>query len=268
MSRATYTECGRVHTKGDTVVGWEELKKSQNELNGHCSMMIKILGIGKAWDHSNRVRETMLGEAMATCPLSLLYKDHRGWTKDQGTVPPTRPIAGGHLGMNLYLSEIVSELVEPLVDTHVGGREVISTKDLIARLVELNKTNQGWSRWSWWEGKTCGEYTACGTCVGNWSGLFDSTAPEMCRCATEIQGGKTKVTSWWLRMLRRSQWETRMKWDARDEDRTITSTEALPEDLQDYQVPMVVMGTDVVALYPNLDINLVGQRVKEAVLSS
>ena len=59
-----------------------------------------------------------------------------------------------------------------------------------------------------------------------------------------------------------------MKWDYRDMDRTINSEEALPEDLQDYQVPMVVMGSDVVPLYPNLDIEEVGLRVKEAVLNS
>ena len=127
MTRETYTLCGLDHTKGDTKVGWEDLKRSQSELNGHTSMMIKIFGIGKAWNHTSRVRETMMGESLSTCPLSLLYKDHKGWTMDQDKLPPTRPVAGGHLGMNLHLSEIVSELVEPMVVRYEGGREVIST---------------------------------------------------------------------------------------------------------------------------------------------
>ena len=59
-----------------------------------------------------------------------------------------------------------------------------------------------------------------------------------------------------------------MRWDPLDEERTITSTEVNPEDLQDYQAPMVVMGFDVVSLYTNLDTSKVGERVKQAVLES
>ena len=133
-------------------------------------MMIKIFGIGKSWNHTSRVRESLLGDALATCPLSLLYKDRKGWTSDMGTCPPTRAVAGGHLGMNLHLSEVVSDLVEPLVDKYVGGRENISTEDLIARVDSLNEDNTGWTRWTWWEGKTWG---TCGTCAGNWGNNYD-----------------------------------------------------------------------------------------------
>ena len=38
-----------------------------------------------------------------------------------------------------------------------------------------------------------------------------------------------------------------------DIDRRIDSTEALEEDLQDFSKPMVIIGGDVVSLYPNLD---------------
>ena len=120
----------------------------------------KLHGIGKDWNHTSRVRESMLGEALATCPLSLLYKDHKGWTSHLWTCLPTRAVAGGHLGMNLHLSEVVSDLVEPLVDKHIGGRENISTEDMIARIEDLNGRNQGWTKWTWWEGKSWGEYTA------------------------------------------------------------------------------------------------------------
>ena len=122
MSRDTYLTCGQKHTNGDPKVGWEDLKGAQSELNGHTSMMVKIFGIGKAWNHTSRVRETMLGESLATCPLSLLYKDHKGWSKEMRTCPPTRPVAGGHIGMNLHLSEVVSDIVEPLVGKIQGGQ--------------------------------------------------------------------------------------------------------------------------------------------------
>ena len=59
-----------------------------------------------------------------------------------------------------------------------------------------------------------------------------------------------------------------MGWDYRDHGRTITSDQALPEDIQNFETPMVIMGSDVVSLYPNLDTNKVAERVREAVLKS
>ena len=67
-----------------------------------------------------------MGNGMTVCPISLLFKDHKGWTNEQDTVPPTRHVAGGHVGLNLNLSELVSEVAEPLVGTIEGGTEVIS----------------------------------------------------------------------------------------------------------------------------------------------
>ena len=54
--------------------------------------------------------------------------------------------------MNLHLSEVISDLVEPMVDKFEEGRESISTEDMIAKFVSLNETNRGWSKWSWYEG--------------------------------------------------------------------------------------------------------------------
>ena len=59
-----------------------------------------------------------------------------------------------------------------------------------------------------------------------------------------------------------------MGWDPLDIDRIWLSTEVLAEDLQDYQVPMVILGFDVVSLYPNLDTSKVGERIKGAVMKS
>ena len=44
--------------------------------------------------------------------------------------------------------------------------------------------------------------------------------------------------------------------------------ESLPEDVQDQSQPMVVVGTDVVNLYPSLDIGKVVDIVRDAVLQS
>ena len=75
----------------------------------------------------------------------------------------------------------------------------------------------------------CESYIACSKCVGNLGNQFEIDVPEMCQCeGTTDQGGKIRVTAWWLKCLRRARWEEKMKWDYRDMDRTINSEEALP----------------------------------------
>ena len=55
-------------------------------------------------------------------------------------------------------------------------------------------------------------------------------------------------------------------WLEEDMDRLISSVEALPEDIQDFSLPMVIIGSDVEALYPNLNAERVAQIVYEAML--
>ena len=85
------TRVGEEAHRGDTVVGWDAVEKTQNDLYGHASMIYKIYGIVKAWDHTSRV--TVMGEALATYPSQLLYKDHMGWTRDSGKCLPTKSVA-------------------------------------------------------------------------------------------------------------------------------------------------------------------------------
>ena len=75
MTTATHLESGLKHTAQDIEVGWENIKESQHELNGHVSMLIKIFKIGAKWDHTMRIRESMMGEGQSVCPLNLLFKD-------------------------------------------------------------------------------------------------------------------------------------------------------------------------------------------------
>ena len=98
MSRSTYLEAGMAHTRKDLEVGWDSIKESQRELNGHVSMMIKIFQIGSHWKHTMRVRESMMGEGQAICPLSLLFKDHKGWSAAKNTPPPYETCGWGTFG--------------------------------------------------------------------------------------------------------------------------------------------------------------------------
>lgn len=92
VSRDNYMKARLKHTLGDREVDWDIIMESQREINGHVTMLIKFFKTGYHWDHGSTIRETTIGEGMSICPLSLLFKDHKGWTSYSGTVPPTRPV--------------------------------------------------------------------------------------------------------------------------------------------------------------------------------
>ena len=84
----------------------------------------------------------------------------------------------------------------------------------------------------------------------------------------EIPGQKMKITVKYMKERRRRKWERDFKWLEKDLDRLIESTEANPEDLQDFSLPMVLIGSDVASLYPSLDAVKVAELVYQAVLKS
>ena len=171
MSLENYVKAGNKHTDKDEEVGPEIVKKTQTELNGNMSMLIKFFKIGNLWKHGGRIRKNMLNNSLSLCPMYLTFKDHKGWTGEDNSPPPTRPIAGGNTGMNIHLSEVISELIEPLVDRYVDGNEIISTEDLKARIEIINEKNRDWTKWSWWEGKKteCGKFICCTKCIAELS---------------------------------------------------------------------------------------------------
>ena len=61
-------------------------------------------------------------------------------------------------------------------------------------------------------------------------------------------------------------WEDEVHWKEDDLSRRFLGGNMLPEDVQDQEAPMVLIGTDVVNLYPSLDIDQVVVEVGKAVL--
>ena len=71
-----------------------------------------------------------------------------------------------------------------------------------------------------------------------------------------------------MRELRRTKWVKEFSWVEGDIDRLIKSVESLPEDLEDYILPMVIVESYFKDLYQSLDINKVAMLVYEAVMRS
>ena len=173
----------------------------------------------------------------------------------------------------VWVSEIVSDILDPIVEEYIGGREIISTEDGIARLELVNEGNVGWSKNSFWRDMVEGEYKACSICAGVDGYVWDDECPELCTCE-DMDGvdeeGRILVSMGAMRSLRRKRWEVLIGWDEADPSMRISAEQALPEDIQDFSSPMVIIGTDVVNLYPSLDIGevvkIVGEAVKETVV--
>ena len=165
----------------------------------------------------------------------------------------------------------MSDILDPVVGNYQGGREIISTEDLLARVEILNDKHSGWTIYSHWKGMIEGEYHACEDCVGEITYVWDEDSPELCQCGTSDgidEEGRVLVTQGCMMKMRRHNWEMRVGWCTQDLDRKFTSEEVLSEDIQDYTSPMVVLGSDVVNLYPSLDITKVVKGVRDAVLDT
>ena len=143
MTMEEYEEAGRKHTEKDTEVGLEFVLSNETQINGHMSMILKTFMVGKEWGHEDRTRAIKITHSLSVAPMYILFKDHKGWSVDMGTAPPSRPVASAGGGQNDNLSENVSQLLEPVANKWKGGMEANSTPDVISKIEEMNKKNEG-----------------------------------------------------------------------------------------------------------------------------
>ena len=138
MSMSEYERAGRVHTDKDVEVDLAFLQENQRRINGYISMLCKVFKIGEAHKHRDRVRSLKITLSLSVAPLYLLFKDHKGWSLETGKPPPSRPVVSAGSGQNDHLSEIISNVLEPVVKTWSGGMEMESTGDMMALIEEIN----------------------------------------------------------------------------------------------------------------------------------
>ena len=94
--------------------------------------------MGQNHKHFERIRNLKLTHSLSIAPLYLLFKDHKGWSFDMGTPPPSRPVCSAGAGQDDHLSEIISHILEPIVKMRPGGLEVNSTVDFISIIDDIN----------------------------------------------------------------------------------------------------------------------------------
>ena len=135
-SQEVYKQLGEVHTRGDEEVTWEQADRIQHILNGHTSMWCKMTGLGSNWGQEARMRETLINHTVQVPTMSLLVKDHKD--VPEGALPPTRPVVSGCSSMNRNISDILSEVLEPVARQMEGVNEFLSTEESLNMVDQLN----------------------------------------------------------------------------------------------------------------------------------
>ena len=137
LTKDQYLASGRAHTYKDRKSSWKEINYVQGQVISHCWWICKILGYCKKTDH-DRFMRNIQKHSLEVPEMCLLVKDHKLWSESTGKQVPSRPVLSGNKGVNTHLSELISEILEPIV-TQMKSGEVVSTEEALFRFVELNK---------------------------------------------------------------------------------------------------------------------------------
>ena len=95
--------------------------------------------MGSSWNHKDTFRTTCINHTANMPSMYMMIKDHK--QPDQEELPKTRPVVSSQNGMNVHLSNIISEVLEPLAE-RVGTNEIISSEDLLSKVDKVNKQLQ------------------------------------------------------------------------------------------------------------------------------
>ena len=137
MTRTQYMKAGGVHTSKDEQIDWDTAKYLKNQVNSHMWWLSRIVSYAKNTDQE-RMQNNLTVSGIDIPEMSLLVKDHKPWQEDSGKPVPTRPVVSGNVNINTHLSELLSEILEP-VALELEGYEVQSSEEALAKIDELNK---------------------------------------------------------------------------------------------------------------------------------
>ena len=131
LTQEQYVEAGRVHTKKDELLDWKSIHYLQSQINSHTWWFSKILGNSKNTDQM-RMGKNIIETSYQIPEMSLLVKDHKAWCEDDKKPVPSRPVLSGNSCLNTHLSELVSEILEP-ISTRITSAEITSTEEDLTR---------------------------------------------------------------------------------------------------------------------------------------
>ena len=110
MSQEEYVEAGVKHVKKDEKVGKEFLMKNQKRLNGHMSMIFKMLErLGTTRQEKQRLNSPTVYQLVHCTSFKKIIKDGQ-W----------RLVASSGGGQDDHLSKRVTQVIEPVANIWTG----------------------------------------------------------------------------------------------------------------------------------------------------
>ena len=139
LTAQQYLEAGSVHTSKDDEISWREVKYLRNQVNDH---MAWLRGVFKYCDKtdSDRMAANLVVSDLDLPEMTLLTKDHKTWSYESGKAVPTRPVVSGNSTINTHLSEMISEIIEP-VALESNGAEIQSSEEALHLIDWYNERN-------------------------------------------------------------------------------------------------------------------------------
>ena len=90
--------------------------------------------------------------------------------------------------------------------------------------------------------------------IDNWEDFWETEEGQDTTFWTRRDEDRVvKIRASEMKRYRRQEWEKKSSYEEHAEDREWKSYEVLEEDIQDFEVPQVIIGCDVESLYPSLD---------------
>ena len=140
LNKDQYLRSGLAHTKNDEEILWPQVKTLQNRVNSVVWWLSKSLNhsidtdeqrmLANIQDHNSEVAE-----------MYLLFKDHKQWSQESGKEVPSRPVVSGNKTYNVHLSELLSEILEPVAKESQSA-EISSTEDALCQINNINQLVQ------------------------------------------------------------------------------------------------------------------------------
>ena len=132
-----YIKAGLEQASKDKEITWKEVKYMKNQTNVNVWWLSEILGYS-AKKNKERMQENLIDHGLEVPKMKILIKDHKQWSPGSETSPPSRPVVNGRAGYNAHLSEILSQILEPIA-VEMTGAEIDSTEEALAAFEQVNK---------------------------------------------------------------------------------------------------------------------------------
>ena len=106
-------------------------------MNNHMTWLRGIFGYCDKSD-PDRMNANLVVSDLDLPEMTLLTKDHKSWSSESGKAVPTRPVVSGNSTINTHLSEMLSEIIEPIA-LEANGAEIQSSEEALHLIDWMNE---------------------------------------------------------------------------------------------------------------------------------